>query len=414
MVSNIHNYAAKMTSQRVFGEVSKALQLCTGSIQLSTGVAEHAQSLRGGTAPLSINLDLTTTCNYACVHCIDAELLNTRHKFSFDTVVRSLSVLRMAGLRSVIVIGGGEPTLFPRFRAVIEAIKLLGLQCAIVSNGSRNSKLIEAAPLLTKGDWIRLSLDAATEQTFQAMHRLRSRKKVSLESICTSARQIKAANPNASLGFSFIVTWPGSSVYGQEIIDNIDEMAAAARLAKGSGFDYIAFKPLLDRDDRGGEVVDVPGDSTATVTFETIIARIEAQLRQCYELVDDGFGVHESINLAILKDPRSYAHLKHQPRHCYMHLFRQVLTPIGIYGCPVYRGSDRDRIGEPAAYSSPEGFVAARQRTYQVLSNLDVSSECANVSCLYNSSNWWFDSIVHSRIDPKSIAQSSEQRDLFL
>ena len=40
-------------------------------------------------APISINLDLTTACNYACDHCVDLDILNTGIRFDHDKL-RSL------------------------------------------------------------------------------------------------------------------------------------------------------------------------------------------------------------------------------------------------------------------------------------------------------------------------------------
>jgi hypothetical protein len=39
-------------------------------------------------APISINLDLTTACNYRCDHCIDWDILNTPNKYE-ETKLRS-------------------------------------------------------------------------------------------------------------------------------------------------------------------------------------------------------------------------------------------------------------------------------------------------------------------------------------
>src|SRR6516165_5149552 len=96
-------------------------------------------------APVSINLDLTTACNYACDHCVDFEILNTRTGFTHERLLDSLSVMARKGMRSVIVIGGGEPTVYPHFTETIRYMKRLGLQVSIVSNGSRMGKIAEIA-----------------------------------------------------------------------------------------------------------------------------------------------------------------------------------------------------------------------------------------------------------------------------
>ena len=43
------------------------------------------------------------------------------------------------------MIGGGEPTLYPGFVPFVQFLKQLGLQVAVVSNGSRNDRILQAA-----------------------------------------------------------------------------------------------------------------------------------------------------------------------------------------------------------------------------------------------------------------------------
>src|SRR5690606_23766241 len=87
-----------------------------------------------------------------------------------ETLRAQLGEMAARGLRSVILIGGGEPTLYPGFTDFVKYLKELRLQVAVVSNGSRNDKILEIAPYLEEGDWVRLSLDSGTNETFQRMH----------------------------------------------------------------------------------------------------------------------------------------------------------------------------------------------------------------------------------------------------
>ena len=52
-------------------------------------------------APISINLDLTTACNYRCTHCIDWDILNTAHKHR-EKELRASIELMSGRLKSVI------------------------------------------------------------------------------------------------------------------------------------------------------------------------------------------------------------------------------------------------------------------------------------------------------------------------
>ncbi len=403
MIHKIHDYVRKLSRPEILPEIVAGV-----SGWESTAGASIAEALRPSLAevggPLSINLDLTVACNYHCTHCIDLEMLNSRHRYQLDEVLGSLAMLRLAGLRSVILIGGGEPTLHAHFRDTVWAIKALGLQCAIVSNGSNTAVLASVAPLLNAGDWIRLSLDAGTDATFQAMHNPRG-KPITLESICAGASAVKQANHAVSLGFSYLVSWNGAVVQGRQILDNIHEMALAARLAKEHQFDYISFKPVLTRDDGGAETIVLSSGSGGPSPAE----RIREQLAAARALEGSGFRVVESLNLSALRNDERLAEARVQPRTCRMHLFRQVLTAVGVFGCPVYRDNPKDRLGEASAYRTVEDFLVTRRRTYEVMTGFDASHECRNVACLYNETNWWLEDLARGNNAPEVIEGAADE-----
>lgn len=426
MTGAIHDYRAKLSQPTVHRGVSQSARSLAHA---SDGEASpslrwlFSDPQRGTRGPLSINLDLTVACNHRCTHCIDADLINTGHAFDFDDVVRSLTVLRVAGLRSVILIGGGEPTLHPEFRQTVDLIKLLGLQCAVVSNGSRVDRIEAVADRFSAGDWVRISLDAGRDETFQRMHRPRGRD-LSLEAICSGAARIKRKNPAVTLGFSFIITWSGASVLDQPIADNVDEIVLATQLAKAHGFDYITFKPLLDRDETGGEKIDVPigslmrsarapeGSAAAANAPASVTERISAALAAAKREQTATFSVVEAVNMQVLLEPASHADLTNQPARCYMHLYRQVVTPTGTYGCPVYRGAAYDRIGSSVAYASGASFLETRRQTARLIKEFDASRQCRNVHCLYSRTNWWLDEVAAGTAT--IVPTQTRRNDLFL
>ena len=109
----IHDFTAKLRQPSLLGHVERyvAWRRAVETARLA-GRQEPAPP---ALAPISINLDLTTACNYRCTHCIDWDILNTADKHREQELRDALTVMAERGLRSVILIGGGEPTLFPRF-----------------------------------------------------------------------------------------------------------------------------------------------------------------------------------------------------------------------------------------------------------------------------------------------------------
>ena len=102
-------------------------------------------------APISINLDLTTACNYRCDHCIDWDILNSRFKHEEQELRESMRVMAERGMRSVILIGGGEPTVHPRFVDFVAYLKELELQVAVKARVRAGRAEITPSSALSEG-----------------------------------------------------------------------------------------------------------------------------------------------------------------------------------------------------------------------------------------------------------------------
>jgi organic radical activating enzyme len=362
-------------------------------------------------APISINLDLTTACNFRCDHCIDWDILNTPNKHDVEVLRNSLKEMRDRGLRSVILIGGGEPTLHPKFVEMVRYMKEeLDLQIAVVTNGTGNHKIMEVADCLDERDWVRLSLDSGTNDTFVAMHKPVN-PQVTLQGICEWVPKIKAINPRFKYGFSFIIVWKGAQRDDVNIVENFHEMKLATQLARDYEFDYISMKPFLVRSATGSEIMD---PEKAEYELQAMTKRIRALVDECKELGTDTFKVLESTNLRMLEKGNWEEYTK-QPQVCHMQALRQVLTPTGLFNCPAYRGVERAKISDKAAFKDAETADETNVNLRGQLDTFDAAKECAEVTCLYNDVNWWLDGLVKSDDDLDAVMTAGDERyDYFL
>ncbi|MFT6368430.1 MAG: hypothetical protein ACJARI_003894, partial [Bacteroidia bacterium] len=77
-LSSIHDFATKLTQP---GAKNALEHYVNWQVEQRTNV--NASDLGSESmkvpdfAPISINLDLTTACNFACDHCVDLDILNT-------------------------------------------------------------------------------------------------------------------------------------------------------------------------------------------------------------------------------------------------------------------------------------------------------------------------------------------------
>jgi hypothetical protein len=359
-------------------------------------------------APISINLDLTTACNFRCDHCIDWDILNTKHRHDDAELRASVQAMAGRGLRSLILIGGGEPTLYPGFEDFVRFGKRLGLQVAVVSNGGRGDRLLAVADALGPGDWLRLSLDAGSDALFRAMHQPVSRS-LTLDEICGWIPQIKARNPGLRVGYSYIIVWRGAARDGVALHENVDEIVLATERARRFGFDFIALKPILERAADGAEVMD----PAAAQEGARALARIRAEVERARALATPAFSVHVSTNLRVL-EAGNWSELTRQPRTCHMQALRQVLTPTGLYNCPAHRGVERARIAGRDAFADAERARATGGGLAALLERFDASHECREVTCLYNGVNWWLEKMIEDPREDVEIAAGDERLDHFL
>jgi hypothetical protein len=359
---------------------------------------------------LSINLDLTTACDHACGHCVDDEVINTGPKYSGDNVLHTIDTLADRGLCSVILIGGGEPTLHPKFGEIVRHIKARGLELGLVTHGGHAQKIVEVADQFQSTDWVRFSIDAATNETYQDIHFGQAGKKPrnTLAEILANGRSIKEANPAIQLGYSYVVVPPGQEYHGRKLRDNIDEIPGAAVNAREHGFTYLSLKPCLIKREVEGETLmyGVRPDEIAA-----LIARIRDRIAAA-EAVAGDVRIVQSQNLVAMLAGRLDV-LREQPQICYAGFLRQVVSPFSIVHCPAWRGDVRAQVGTKLGYADPEAAAGTAAATVRNLLGFNATRTCADIACFYNSMNRYIEHVIESDV-PVEELEPSAARDTFL
>ena len=412
-LSPIHDFMGKLSQPEVIESLKDYVRW---QIEWRQGYANNSLSLEEALqrapckAPISINLDATTACNYRCDHCVDMDILNKNINYEHELLKDSLTHLAENGLRSVIIIGGGEPTAYKGFGDIVRHLKSMNIQIGVVTNGSMMKKIEAIADALDERDWVRLSLDSGINDTFRAMHKPGS-KKCTLEWICEHVPPIKKINPKFKIGFSFIIVWKDCETNDTKIIENVDEIIAAAKLAKEHEFDYISYKPFLTRAElNNAEIIGIEKEESYV---ESIMVKIRNDINDAKKLENENFTVIESTNLRVLENG-TYMNYTEQPHNCHMQYFRQVLSPLGIFNCPVYRHVPQALLGEKHAYATTKDFKNTQKNTLRLIESFDATEECKDVTCLYNHANWFIEDLINHPEKLDSLESSFDRRDFFL
>src|SRR5262249_52171574 len=128
--------------------------------------------------------------------------------------------------------GGGEPTVYPKFKEVLERTIELGLKFALVSNGVKIDENL--APLVAKAEWVRVSLDSSSESTYVQIRRIHRSHWMKAQ----NAVRLLKVNGAPVVGIGFVVT-----------PDNWQEIFEAAKLAKDLGADNFRISAQFSNED---------------------------------------------------------------------------------------------------------------------------------------------------------------------
>jgi len=389
----IHNFINKLLQPHMFENLLAYVQW---RIELNKGNNVPPPAF----GPVSINLDITTACNHYCHHCIDLDLLNNGRRLRLECVQTLVSKFIDRGLKSVIIIGGGEPTVHPQFKEIIEFLKSKTLRVGIVSNGVRTHELAKVASFLDEKDWLRLSLDAATDESFAIIHNSKSPKKLS--EILQEISEIRREWSHFQMGYSFLALCEHFRGNNTNLLDNVKEIPTAAELARDNGFTYLSVKPFIS-----------PEATRETEPVNQYVENLKEQVAMAKKFQSEDFKVLESFNLFALFGKQN-ERLRVQPKVCHSNFFRVVVTPDGIFSCPVWRGFKMVQLTPHDQDFSEDYDHFFNENRARIVNDLDASKECSKVTCIYNDVNWFIEDLIRSPEKLQALKMGVDFQDYFL
>jgi MoaA/NifB/PqqE/SkfB family radical SAM enzyme len=123
-------------------------------------------------APVTVEIDPVAYCNHDCSWCVDpAHHAAQMPDETFAALIDELAGFDVAGFRveGIVFKGGGEPTLHPRFDAMVERAADKGFAVGVVTNGSRLKQWSEV--LVKRAAYVRVSIDGPTPESHARIHR---------------------------------------------------------------------------------------------------------------------------------------------------------------------------------------------------------------------------------------------------
>ncbi|MTI08922.1 radical SAM protein [Curvivirga aplysinae] len=259
----------------------------------------------GFSYPAHFTLGLVTYCDQACKGCYAGGYRfnpNIMFTASLDTLKNTLKAATNfgseytdhpyyskdnLGLKSVSLVGSGEPMLYPHLVPLIKYMKEdLNLDIGSYTNGytlqdgiRRQGIDLEpqdiASAVLDHFKFVRISLDAATERTHSYVRGAKGQFPTIIENIRNLVERRNAmGKTEPTIGLQFTVD-----------DKNVQEILPAAKLAKDLGVDYLAYKPKY-----------VPWYIRKERMTAMTLDDIKESLEQAQALEDASFRIHGKYN----------------------------------------------------------------------------------------------------------------------
>ncbi|WP_432737368.1 radical SAM/SPASM domain-containing protein [Maridesulfovibrio sp. FT414] len=86
---------------------------------------------------LTAELELSRVCDLRCIYCYASSGKKLNNELEYDEITTAVDQCLNLGARKIIILGGGEPMLYPRIMDVLHYIHNLGLEIELFSNGTR-------------------------------------------------------------------------------------------------------------------------------------------------------------------------------------------------------------------------------------------------------------------------------------
>lgn len=360
---------------KTHGELSLESKLAQGSVR------ERVRQFFGGekVGPWVIEMDPTTACNLACHDCISANLLN-QGGIDRERIKELAKEFKEIGVRAVVLIGGGEPMAHPEFGTLLDYFYEVGIHVGITSNGTLIERYLDR--LAEKTKWVRISVDAGSEDVFQEFRPAPSGR--SMFNTVIDGMRALGKRKRGKMGYSFLVLSKISN--GKVAATNAYDIKNAAHVAKDVGCDYFEVKPSFDM---MHFLVNQP---------EEVTQAVREQLAEVAHLASDDFRIISPYTLDAALDGTTTQ--KKEYTRCLVADMRTVVTPSGVYVCPYHRGNLNMRIGDINKDSFQNVWFGDKRAA--TMRRVNPSIHCT-FHCIRHSSNLLLEKWAAEGMDEKAL-----------
>lgn len=186
--------------------------------------------------PIHIDMGITKFCNIGCIYCMGVlQGMNKGAMIRRDALLRFIDDCGRLGVRSIGIIGDGEPTLNPAFYDAIVRAKKAGIDTGVATNGILLD-MGRANDVLSNSTFIRFNLSSAEPDNFKKIHQANSKNfEALIEKISGFVKLKKQNQYTCTIGLQMVL-----------IPENFNQVIKLARLGAKLKVDYLQIKQCSD------------------------------------------------------------------------------------------------------------------------------------------------------------------------
>lgn len=174
--------------------------------------------------PISVEMHLTNNCNLACPWCTDRDLQGNGATLEMEKVKELLRYFGQHGT-GVTLEGGGEPTVHPAFREIVEYGAQNNVDLGLITNGT-----VDISDVINCFKWVRVSLDSGCREEY-----ITEKGKDLFDRVLANLGKYseKRDNRTCFLGIGYVLTTRNLG-HIEEIVTTLNEL----------NVDYVYFRPV--------------------------------------------------------------------------------------------------------------------------------------------------------------------------
>jgi wyosine [tRNA(Phe)-imidazoG37] synthetase (radical SAM superfamily) len=180
-------------------------------------------------APVTVNLDAAHCCQMNCIGCKVSNILKSKdydkQVMAKDYLLSLPQACKAWGVEAVCIAGAGESTINPNFGAFLKKCKEIDFPSALICNG------LIFLPEMKYLDWIGISVDAATKETWAKVHGMKQPKL--FNTVIDNIKKLNDADVHTT--YKFLIR-----------PDNVHEIYDAAVKAQEIGCKYFQVRPMAN------------------------------------------------------------------------------------------------------------------------------------------------------------------------